>query len=64
MVYLPTKLGSFGGKNVGKYTSPKKHLGMEILLKSAADSNRSEILHRQALPTQNAIGIKRGGYHA
>ena len=26
--YLPTKLGSFGGFHVGKYTSPIEHLGL------------------------------------
>ena len=28
LAYLPTKLGSFGGFHVGKYTSPIEHLGL------------------------------------
>ena len=30
LAYLPTKLGSFGGVNIGKYTSPIEHLGYTL----------------------------------
>ena len=33
MAYLPTKLGSFGGFHVGKYTIQNEHLGFRVFQK-------------------------------
>ena len=51
-VYLPTKLGSLGAVNLGKYTSPIEYLRMEFIFQKSTISTVS-ILYTVTCKTKN-----------